>query len=109
SVFEAFDISETRVGVIVSLACPMGCPSGPGCPKPCKKAGTKTKWLQDSVLASLPEGEFKLGSRMDNIPVFSGQITLKGLKALANHPLVSSIEEDRPQQLYPQSTGGIRQ
>lgn len=109
SVFEAFDTPETRVGVIVSLACPVGCPSSPGCSKPCKKVGAKTKWLQDSVLASVPEGEFKLENRMENIPVFSGQITLKGLKALASHPLVSSIEEDRPQQLYPQSTGGIRQ
>ncbi len=109
SVFGTFDTPETRVGVIVSLACPVGGDSGHGCSKPCKKAVTKTKWLQDSVLASLSEKEFKLESRMENIPVFSGRITLKGLKTLASHPLVSSIEEDRPQQLFPQSTGGIRQ
>ncbi len=109
SVFGAFDTPETRVRVIVSLACPVGEDSGHGCSQPCKKAGTKTKWLQDSVLASLSEKEFKLENRMENIALFTGRITLKGLKTLASHPLVSSIEEDRPQQLYPQSTRSIGQ
>ncbi len=50
---------------------------------------------QASVLSSLTPGEFTLRHRYENLPGFSGEITVGGLDKLLDNPLVVSVEPDR--------------
>ncbi len=108
SMLEALDGPKSRLQVVVSLACPADSFTRTACAKRCKKSQTKVKCLQEKVLAFLSGREFKVENRMENVPIISGRVTMKGLKILAAHPLVVSIEEDCPQQLHQQSIEGFK-
>jgi hypothetical protein len=69
-------------------------------PKSRDRARREIKRLQEEVLKSLPQDSFELERRLENVPSFSGQATFSGLKALAAHHLVASIEEDRLLELH---------
>ncbi len=59
---------------------------------------------QNDLLKRLPKEQFTVKQRLENLPVITGTATLEGLKTLAKDPLVLSIEEDAPVQLFsPQS------
>src|SRR4029077_7096316 len=50
------------------------------------------KQLQQSVPATLAAKDAKVGYRFDNIPGFSAEVTVDGLKALQANPQVALIE-----------------
>ena len=60
---------------------------------------------QNQALSTLDAGEFTLRHKLENVSVFSGQITQTGLNKLLNHPLVANIEPVRT--FYPMTAQGI--
>jgi hypothetical protein len=73
-------------------------------PKSRDQARAEIKRLQEEVLKSLPAGTFEPKLKLENVPTFSGEATFSALKALAAHPMVVAIEEDRPMELHPTET-----
>lgn len=89
----SFDAGQEAVEVIVNLAAPQ-IPALTRLDSAAvrQKRRSEIAAHQQQVLSSLPAAELGLRHRFENQPAFTAFVTPAGLQALANHPLVESIE-----------------
>jgi hypothetical protein len=57
---------------------------------------TEIQKIQDIVLATLKDDDFRLGKRFRFLPAFAGEISATGLEKLLKNPQVKSIAIDKP-------------
>jgi hypothetical protein len=100
--------ARDRVAIIVLLGDYQKLADLAADPKTRDEAVAQIKKVQEEFLKGLGPGLFEVTQRLELLPSLAGRVNLQGLQAVAAHPLVKSIEEDRPISLSGPKAGGVK-
>jgi hypothetical protein len=90
---EVMDVlrADGRADVMVALKLPPGFEAEPGS----ERLRAEIARLQDDVLASMDDGDFRVRQRFKAIPALAGTVlTERGLRRLSSHPGVVRVDMD---------------